>query len=264
MKRKVIRRDYVTQRMVIVLLLTFLSSITTCHCFIILVKNCNIKKSCTRKFSTLSALYQQGSPNSRRDVFQSILSNTGAALNIVPILIATRTQDAMAYTPDSDQLREALYMISRVQEASVQQERLVLRTQQQEILKRRMKLSLRLVEKSYRIVDQISYCSKFVDAEDLVAASEAGLEGADALQSAIDFVDNELSTGNLTDAQKEILIGSLRETREKLFEFLAFVPSEKLAEARKRVEEENALNLEEFAGDSDASIFNPVKLPWKN
>lgn len=175
-----------------------------------------------------------------------------------------------AYTPDSDRLRESLYFISRVQEATVQQERLV-RNQKlsQKELKTKMQLSLKLVERSYRLLDQINYASMFVDnpQDNLVIATEAGEEANEALNDAIQCVKNDLEfkDGPISPEQKELLISSLTETREKLFVFVKYMPQDKLNEARKRVEVENVDNREEFDGDIDpnAGVYNPVKLPWK-
>jgi len=66
-----------------------------------------------------------------------------------------------AYDPDPDKLRESLYLMSRVQEATVQQERLVNRNLKQEELKQKMKLSLRLVDRSYKLLDQINFTSQY-------------------------------------------------------------------------------------------------------
>lgn len=169
-----------------------------------------------------------------------------------------------AYTPDPDRLRESLYLISRVQEATVQQERFVSRTKLQEDLRRKMKLTLRLVEKNYLLLDQINYASAFVSPKDeIVTATQAGNEAVVALQSAIDFVADDLGTGPLTDEQREFLTDALTTTREQLFVFLKYMPSDKLEAARLRVEDENVKNRDEFDGDSDAGVYNPVKLPWK-
>ena len=52
-----------------------------------------------------------------------------------------------------------------------------------------MKLTLRLVDKSYRVLDQINYISKFIEGDDVVRAAQAGNEAAEALNDAIDFVN---------------------------------------------------------------------------
>mmetsp|Transcript_5041 Transcript_5041/g.6516 ORF Transcript_5041/g.6516 Transcript_5041/m.6516 type:complete len:243 (-) Transcript_5041:118-846(-) len=185
--------------------------------------------------------------------------------------IATTTLPSFAYDPDPDQLRESLYFMSRVQEATVQQERLINRNLTQQELYQKLKLSLRLVDKSYRLLDQINYCSKFVNPQsEVVEATEAGLEAVEALQSAIDFVNNDLkpTTGSKGDTglkndQRDFLLDALRTTREKLFVYVSYMPQEKLQEARLRIERENVDNRDEFDGPSDAGVYNPVKLPWK-
>jgi len=171
---------------------------------------------------------------------------------------------ANAYTPDSDKLRESLYLISRVQEATVQQERFVNRSTMQEELKGKMKLTLRLVEKNYLLLDQINYCSNFVEPrEEVIAAVEAGNIAVEALQAAIDYVNKDLKTGPLGKEQVEYLVSNLTECREQLFVFLKYMPQDKLQQARDRVEDENVKNREEYAGEQTDGLFNPVKLPWK-
>ena len=199
----------------------------------------------------------------RRRALQSTfaLTTSTAAAVIFP------QRPVRAYTPDTDPLRESLYFISRVQEATVQQERFVNRSQDQEELRNKMKLTLLLVEKNYKLLNQINYASAFVEPKDaLVEASEAGYEAVDALNGAIEFVKNDLKTGPLTAEQREFLTTSMQSCRENLFIFVKYMPKEKLAFARKRVEEENVANRDEFDSKnlgSDAGVCNPVVLPWK-
>jgi hypothetical protein len=194
---------------------------------------------------------------SRRDALFSVAATTLLANSVTP-------KPAAAYTPDPDKLQESLYFISRVQEATVLQERFVSRAKMQEDLQKKMKLTLKLVEKNYRLLDQITYSSGFVEPkDDIVIASGAGYEAVDALQGAVDFVKNDLGTGPLTDKQRDFLTSCMQDTRENLFVFLKYMPSEKLAAARLRVEDENVKNRDEFDGDEDAGVYNPVVLPWK-
>ena len=75
---------------------------------------------------------------------------------------------------------------------------------------------------------------------------------------------------SITGAKHELSdkwIQSITTTREKLFDFVQYVPDQnKLLDARKRVEDENKLNVDEFDPDlaNDAGIYNPIILPWKN
>lgn len=180
-------------------------------------------------------------------------------------LVILKAPSANAYTPDPDKLRESLYLISRVQEATAQQERFIGKAILQQDLKAKMMLTLKLVEKNYRLLDQINYASGFVNPKDeLVTASEAGYEAVDALQEAIDFVRDNLGEGPLSEQQRTFLITSMKTCRENLFVFLNYMPQDKLGGARKRVEDENVLNREEFDGDTNAGVYNPVVLPWKN
>lgn len=194
---------------------------------------------------------------SRRDA--ALLSSTWAI-----VATSTISSPAIAYTPDPDKLRESLYLMSRVQEATAQQERFVSKAVTQEDLKRKMTLTLKLVEKNYRLLDQINYASAFVEPKDeLVMASEAGYEAVDALQGAIDFVRNDLQSGPLAESQRSFLMTSMQACRDDLFTFLKYMPPEKLEAARVRVEDENVKNRDEFDGDADAGVYNPVILPWK-
>mmetsp|Transcript_10602 Transcript_10602/g.20465 ORF Transcript_10602/g.20465 Transcript_10602/m.20465 type:complete len:254 (+) Transcript_10602:251-1012(+) len=201
------------------------------------------------------------SPIDRKTILKKILS-VSVGLTAAQ---SNWSRPAYAYTPDSDKLRESLYLISRVQEATVQQERFVHRANKQEELKSKMKLTLRLVEKNYRLLDQIIFASNYITNQDvMVEVTGAGYEAAEALQNAIDYVNADLRHGPFEKGQKEYLTSNLRECREKLFLFLDKMPQTKLAEARNRVEEENVLNRDEFDGDADAGVYSPVVLPWKN
>ena len=71
----------------------------------------------------------------------------------------------------------------------------------------------------------------------VVEATTAGYEAAEALQNAIDYVNSDLKAGDFENGQKEYLTSNLGECRERLFDFLSYMPKDKLDEARKRVEE---------------------------
>lgn len=180
---------------------------------------------------------------------------------------------AWAYTPDPDPLRESLYLVCRVQEATCLQERYIEKSRPPI---QKMKLTLRLVDKSYRLLDQVNFISKNIEGNNVVIATQLGNEAADALQEAIDFVyvlssskqQQQDGSTNMSIDQRDFLKASLTDTREKLFDFLEYLPpgdQAKLLDARNRVEEENKLNKDEFDPDlaTDAGIFNPIVLPWK-
>jgi hypothetical protein len=196
-----------------------------------------------------------GKSDRRRALLFSMVSGLAAV---------SSSESAVAYTPDSDKLRESLYLMSRVQEATVQQERFASNAVLQEELKKKLTVSLRLVDKSYRVLDQINFASQYVEPQsELVTATEAGYKAADALQGAIDFVKSDLGTGIVTEEQRSFLVESMQTARKEISSFLNYMPKDKLAEARQRVERENVDNRQEFHGDEDAGVYRPVKLPWK-
>lgn len=194
---------------------------------------------------------------SRRSVIQHGFMATAVLLSNKP---------AIAYTPDPDPLQESLYLLSRVQEATVLQERYI-QKRSPPLLK--MKQTLRLVDKSYKLRDQVTLVTQYIlNTDDLVEATQVGNEAADRLQDAIDFVYGfKQDASVVTASQKDFVASALRDTRELLFEFVAFLPEQsKLMNARRRVEEENKLNVDEFDPDlaNDAGIYDPIVLPWKN
>lgn len=189
-----------------------------------------------------------------------------ALISAGALLPPTTLLPAFAYTPDPDPLQESLYLISRVQEATVLQERYINRKSPP---LQKMKLTLRLVDRSYKLLDQVTLVTQYItDSNDLVAATQVGNEAADRLQEAIDFVYGfQQDASAVTPAQKDFVTAALHDTRELLFDFCAYLPNQsKLANARRRVEEENQLNKDEFDPDlaNDAGIFDPIVLPWKN
>eukprot|EP00977_Amphora_coffeiformis_P027310 scaffold34603_cov212-Amphora_coffeaeformis.AAC.3 len=132
-----------------------------------------------------------------------------------------------------------------------------------------MKLTLRLVDRSYKLVDQVTLVTQSIsNIDDLVAATQVGNEAADRLQEAIDFVYGfKQDAAAITPAQRAFVTAALRDTRELLFNFCAYVPDPtKLQNARRRVEEENKLNVDEFDPDlaNDGGIYDPIVLPWKD
>ena len=95
--------------------------------------------------------------NNRREYIKQISTITTSTS--ILLINNNNIQPAIAYTPDANPLRESLYYISRVQEATVQQERFITKATKQDTLKNKMKLTLRLVEKNYKLLDQITYCA---------------------------------------------------------------------------------------------------------
>jgi hypothetical protein len=218
-------------------------------------------------------------PTTRRSALSrlaggTVVVATGAATGV--FVFPPTIRPSLAYTPDPDKLQESLYFISRVQEATIQQERFINKLGGTQQLRSKLKLTLRLVDKNYKLLDQINYSSAFVTPKDaLVEASEAGYEAVDALQSAIEFVnkddnwkagddDDDDDRESVTQERTLFLTTAMQTCREQLLVYTdQYMPPDKLKNARLRVEDENISNRDEFDGDEDAGVYNPVNLPWK-
>ena len=97
-----------------------------------------------------------GLTNRRNAVLQPLIF-AGGWWSSAMLLPKPFSQPANAYTPDSDPLRESLYLICRIQEATCLQERYIEKSRPPI---QKMKLTLRLVDKSYRLLDQVNFVSK--------------------------------------------------------------------------------------------------------
>lgn len=165
---------------------------------------------------------------------------------------------------DQGELREALYMISRVQEATVQQERLVTTGKFKDVQRNNINMGLQMMERNYKLADQIVVASNYIEPRDQVLqATNLGNQAIDILQTAREYFGKELQVTSLSNEQRKFLVDAMQTTRLRLEEYLKFMPSEDLEAARRRVEDENAANLREYKGEDGAGILNPVTLPWK-
>ncbi|CAL1154825.1 unnamed protein product, partial [Cladocopium goreaui] len=152
----------------------------------------------------------------------------------------------------TDELENAIYLISRVQEATVQQERLVTTGKFKDVQRNSITMALNMMLDNYRLADQVVTASGYVEPKtNLMKASQVGNEAVDVLETAKEYFGQPLKVSGLSDEQ-----------RSKLDSFLVYVPEDVLQKARKRVEDENELNRQEYVGE-DGGILNPVTLPWK-
>lgn len=180
-------------------------------------------------------------------------------------------EDAMSTTfqgrvNDPDKLQGALYLISRVQEATAQQERLVSTGKFKDVQRNNIKMAINMMLDNYRLGDQIVTASGYVEpSTNVMRASSAGNEAIDVLETAKEYFSKDLKVAALSDEQRKFIVQAMQTTRAKLDNFLSFMPSDVVSKARQQVEDENARNAAEFVGENGAAgIINPVKLPWKS
>jgi len=164
---------------------------------------------------------------------------------------------------DPRELKESLYYISRVQEATVQQERLVSTGKFKDMQRNSIRMALNMMLDNYKLNDNIIVASGYANpVANVMKASTAGNEAVETLQTAQDYFAKDLKVAGLSDDQRKFVLTAMQATRNKLDGFLSYMPSDVVQAARKQVEDENDLNMKEFAGDV-GTVMNPVKLPWK-
>jgi len=159
-------------------------------------------------------------------------------------------------------LQDALVLIGRVQEATVQEERLVTTGKFKDLQRNNIRMALTMMVDNYRLGDQVVVASGYVENKNKVLqASNIGNEAVDALIVANEYFARELKASKLTEDQRKFLVQALVSCRTKLDDFLTYLPAEAVQKARQQIEDENALNVKEFVGDE--GIVNQVQLPWK-
>lgn len=164
-----------------------------------------------------------------------------------------------------DELQDALYLISRVQEATAQQERLVSTGKFKDMQRNNIKMALNFMLDNYKLGDQIVVASAYASTDNVFKASQAGNEAIDVLETAKEYFAKELKVSGLTDTQRKFVVDAMSATRGKLDTFLTYMPADVVQAARQQVEDENGMNQKEYQSpDGDnAGIMNPVTLPWK-
>lgn len=172
---------------------------------------------------------------------------------------------------DQVKLEDAIYKLSRVQEATAQEERLVKSGKFKDVQRNSIKMALKMMINHYKINDQVTEGSKWIKAapQDTLKAQQYGADAVDILETANEYFGKDLKVVSLTDDQKEFLTNAMSTTREKINNFLSYMPDDAVQSARRRVESENDINRQEYlagigaADGASAGILNPVVLPWK-
>mmetsp|Transcript_64025 Transcript_64025/g.113885 ORF Transcript_64025/g.113885 Transcript_64025/m.113885 type:complete len:260 (-) Transcript_64025:82-861(-) len=224
------------------------------------------------------AWLETNSPSSRRELFLGVpaVVLTAAPLRVSGFSAADLGMAGQSASnakrmgklagEDPKMLEEALYSISRVQEATVQQERLVTTGKFKDVQRNSITMALNMMLQNYALNDQVITASAYVENKaQLQQVSQIGLEAVEALEQAKEyFGGGELKVSGISDEQRNFIIQATTACRTKLDDFLVYMPSKAVQAARTRVEEENALNMKEFVGqDGVTQMSNPVTLPWK-
>merc|ERR1712216_447010 len=161
---------------------------------------------------------------------------------------------------DKDPVKTALYTVLRVQESTLQEARLIRTNNFKDLQRNNIKMATKMMVENTRIIDVVVKASAY--ATDPNKVSEADEKGKAAVQDLLvildyfDEVDQEVKVTDLPKEKREFILKALDAARGKFDEFLAYMPKEKVKEARDQVIMENELNRKELP--KDLEILNPV------
>ncbi|EKX45360.1 hypothetical protein GUITHDRAFT_108628 [Guillardia theta CCMP2712] len=160
---------------------------------------------------------------------------------------------------DADPLKTAIVAILRIQEATLQEARLINTGNFRDLQRNNIKMATKMMIENYKMNDIITKASAFAKPNQINDCSQIGREAVQDLQTILDYFDEqprELKVSELSADKKEFVIKALTSCRQKLDQFLSYFPTEKIAEGRKQVMEENEMNRKELP--ADIQILNPV------
>jgi len=161
---------------------------------------------------------------------------------------------------DTDPLKTALVTVLRVQESTLQEARLITTGNFRDLQRNNIKMATRMMIENSKINDVIVKASAFTsDPSKVSEANEKGRAAVQDLTVILDYFDEqdrEVKVSELGKEKKDFILKALTSARDKLDSFLAYMPVEKVREARSQVMLENELNKKELPKDME--ILNPV------
>eukprot|EP00435_Cladocopium_sp_Y103_P044397 s2270_g12.t1 len=125
------------------------------------------------------------------------------------------------------------------------------------LAKRTSANELRVIVVDAAVVPQnVVTASGYVEPKtNVVKASQVGNEAVDVLETAKEYFGQPLKVSGLSDEQRKFIIEAMQACSSghsrgsKLDSFLVYVPEDVLQKARRRVEDENELNRQEYVGE---------------
>jgi len=161
---------------------------------------------------------------------------------------------------DDDPLRTLLVTVLRVQESTLQQERLIRTGQFRDLQRNNIKKAAQMIVDNTRIRDVVNKASASAAPDKIQEAATVGKDAIGDLLTLIEYFDQQttdnLKVTDLSKDKKEFISKALTSSRQKFDKFLTYMPVEKVAAARAKVMEENELNQKEMP--KDIQILNPV------
>lgn len=157
-------------------------------------------------------------------------------------------------------LLNSLYLIRRVQEATVQEERLLKSGKYKDLQRSNVKLAATMMLRNYQLEDCIITASRAAGLGKVQQASESGRNAIDALNQINEYFDsseNSLKVNTITAEKQQFVLKALNTARDNLDNFLGYMPPEVVAKATQIVQEENDLNAAEYKV-TGAGYLNPA------
>jgi len=163
---------------------------------------------------------------------------------------------------DNDPLKDNLYFIIRVKEATLQESRLISGGRYKDVQRANVKLAIRFMINNYQLSDRIIASSNFIsDFGKRQRATETGMSVVENLTTIMEYFDaggvENLKVGASGMGGKEPLVKKgLESAGKKIDDFLTYFPESEVSAVKEFIAEENALNEKEFDTKLGA-IINP-------
>mmetsp|Transcript_14139 Transcript_14139/g.34235 ORF Transcript_14139/g.34235 Transcript_14139/m.34235 type:complete len:213 (+) Transcript_14139:2-640(+) len=172
----------------------------------------------------------------------------GAAASAFAAAALPQSVFAKVLAPErnEEQLKESIYLILRVIEATAQEERLINSGKYKDLQRKSVKNAASMMLENYALEKNLVKASIFVPQDQVAEAQRISAEAAEALSQIVGYFPAELSVGELEASQKQFVLKAFTAARTNLNDFIKLLPEDAVTNCRKKVEEENKLNADDY------------------
>mmetsp|Transcript_1712 Transcript_1712/g.3302 ORF Transcript_1712/g.3302 Transcript_1712/m.3302 type:complete len:157 (-) Transcript_1712:255-725(-) len=146
-------------------------------------------------------------------------------------------------------------MLRRLKEAAAQEARLIKTGKYRELQRLNVKRAVGMMIDNYDLSGRFVRASAVAPRDKANAAASFGNTAVESLVQILEYFQVDLVANELTKEQQTFVLKALKSTSTSIDSFLALMPSNVVAAAKKQIEEENELNLKEFPDDA---YLNPT------
>lgn len=172
------------------------------------------------------------------------------ALVAVPLIGLSLNNPALALEEEPEEPRncnDAIYTILRVQEATLQEERLVRSGKFKDLQRANVKFAITLMLKNYRFADAFTTATTL--ASSTLDAAQVGRDAVDALQQILEYFDassRSLKVDTISGEKLDFVLRALTAANTRIDAFLTYMPPAEVEKAKAVVKAENDKNLAEY------------------